>query len=280
MASMLPEDLGGLTISFDGKTICSTDAMECYENPLHIVSAQIAELGLTYGQETVDGKSNEIPAMQRLVKMLKLKGAIVVADALNCQKDTAAAIIGQDADYLLNVKDNQKLLKEDIENYVQDKQLRKQMDTAETLEKSRGRVERRTAFATGDIGWIEDKDAWINLSCIGAVHTVFTEKSKKSDEWHYYISSRKLSAEELLKHARAEWSVETMHWLLDVHFAEDSCRVQDRNLLQNLNVVRKAVINSIRIYKTATNSKRPFTAFMMDCLIDPAFILDILQTQN
>jgi hypothetical protein len=64
--SLLPENPNGYTVSFDGKTVCATSNMERYENPLHIVSAQISELGLTLGQEAVDGKSNEIPAAQRL----------------------------------------------------------------------------------------------------------------------------------------------------------------------------------------------------------------------
>jgi hypothetical protein len=104
VTSLLPPTMEGQTVSLDGKTVCSTNRMERYENPLHIVSAQVSALGLTFGQEAVDGKSNEIPAVQRLIKMLKLEGCVVVADALNCQKETAAAIIGQGADYLLSVK--------------------------------------------------------------------------------------------------------------------------------------------------------------------------------
>lgn len=56
---------------------------------------------------------------------------------------------------------------------------------------------------------------------IGAIHTEFTKDGETGSEWHYYISSRKLTLEELLKHARLEWAVESMHWLLDVHFLED-----------------------------------------------------------
>lgn len=63
----LPEKLDGLTISFDGKTVCSTGHMDSYENPLHIVSAQISELGMTFAQKSVDGKSNEISAVQELI---------------------------------------------------------------------------------------------------------------------------------------------------------------------------------------------------------------------
>ena len=54
--SMLPEDKA-LTIAVDGKTVCSTKKMKNCSTPLHIVSAQLGELGLTYAQETVDDKS-------------------------------------------------------------------------------------------------------------------------------------------------------------------------------------------------------------------------------
>jgi len=276
VASLLPEKKSGYTISFDGKTVCSTANMERYENPLHIVSAQISELGLTLGQEAVDGKSNEIPAVQRLIKMLKLKGCVVVADALNCQKDTAKAILEQDADYLLNVKDNQPTLKKDIEDYVREERLRKSMETLSVREKNRERVEKRTAFVTTDISWLDPEKNWAGLCCIGAINTQFTTKAGTSNEWHYYISSKPLSAEELLKRSRAEWSVETMHWLLDVHFSEDSCRIQDENAQQILNIIRKIVLNSLRVYRDKFCPKRSFSSLMLDCLVDPTFILKLL----
>ena len=278
--SLLPENMQGMTVSFDGKTICSTANMECYENPLHIVSAQIAELGLTFGQESVEGKSNEIPATQRLIKMLKIKGCVVVADALNCQKVTAKAIIEQGADYLLTVKDNHQNLKQDIKDFIQDKQLRTTMETATTTEKNRERIEKRTAFVSSDIDWLKPQNDWACLCCIGAINTRFTSKKGTSNEWHYYISSKKLTPEELLKHARAEWSVEAMHWLLDVHFCEDNCRVQSDNVQKVLNMIRKIVINSMRIFRDKTSSNRPFSNIMLDCLIDPTFILDICNYQN
>lgn len=87
VSSMLPENRENLTLSLDGKTICSTGKMERYESPLHIVSAQVAELGITYGQQAVAGKSNEIPAVRELLEQLDVGGCLVVADALNCQKD-------------------------------------------------------------------------------------------------------------------------------------------------------------------------------------------------
>jgi len=107
---------------------------------------------------------------------MNLKGCIVVADALNCQKDTAKSIIDGEADYLLNVKDNHPILKQDIEDYVQDDDLQKNMDTFSTLEKSRERIEQRTAFTTHDIEWLYGKEEWTDLACIGAIRTQFTTK--------------------------------------------------------------------------------------------------------
>ena len=273
--SFLPEGVKNFTVSFDGKTIRATCKMEKYKNPLHIVSAQIAELGITFGQYAVEDKSNEIPAVRELLSLLKVEGCMVVADALNCQKDTAKKIIEQKADYLLNVKENQGTLKADIEEYVQDDVLRKTMDSYTTCEKNRGRIERRTAFATSDIQWLHAKDDWEKLAFVGAIHTRFTTKTGTSDEWHYYIASRQLTAKELLKHARSAWSVETMHWLLDVHFEEDFCRVEDKNIQKNLNAVRKIALNIINRYKALTRVSRPISKIMFDSLLDPDNLMSV-----
>ena len=99
-------------------------------------------------------------------------------------------------------------------------------------------MKKRTAFATNEIDWLEQKNDWSNLACIGAIHTEFETDKGKSSEWHYYISSKKLTVEDLLRHARKEWSVETMHWLLDVHFEEDWCRVEDKIFKKILEPVR------------------------------------------
>ena len=270
-----------LTLALDGKTIRSTGKMGSYESPLHIVSAHVGELGVTLGQRTADGESNEIPAVRELIELLRIEGFMVVADAMNCQRETAAAIVAKKADRLLSVKDNQKTLKEDIADYVKDDALRRAMDTAETVEKGHGRVESRTAYSTCDTGWLRGGVAWANLACVGAIHTRFTGKKGTSDEWHYYISSRALTAEDLLRHARLEWGVESMHWLLDAHFAEDFCRAEDKNVQQNLNIVRKVALNTVRAYRDKTGGKRPLSHIMLDCMIDHDALLTLLaSTEN
>lgn len=273
--SMLPEEKAH-TVSLDGKTIRSTEKMKSYSSPLHIVSAQLGEMGLTYAQRTVDGKSNEIPAVQKLLAELDISGCIIVADALNCQKETAKTVIKGKGDYLLEAKSNQPTLKKEIEDYVQDESLQKGMDTCCTKEKNRDRLETRTAYTTEDIDWLRGKSDWENLRCIGSIHTEFETKKGKTSEWHHYICSRPLTAKELLIHARLEWSVESMHWLLDVHFGEDFCRVEDSNVQQNLNMARKAALNMVKLYKKRTAQKLPLSNIMFNCLLDPETILYVL----
>jgi len=275
--TILPNSLEGMTVSFDGKTICSTGAMSEYDKALHILSAHIAELGITIGQKTVSDKSNEIPAMRELLKLIDLKGCMVVADALHCQTETAKEIINAGGDYLLSVKSNHKTLEKDIEDFVQDPELRVEMDTKTTFEKNGGRIERRTAYTTDDIDWLDGKDKWENVQSIGAINRRFSKNDgTTTNEWHYYISSRKLTAEELLTFSRNEWSVESMHWLLDVHFFEDNCRVRDSNVQQNINIARKIALNCIRNYKNETGSRLAFSTLMFSCLLDFEMILTIL----
>ena len=268
-AKLLPEFLNDLTIVFDGKTICSTGKMGEYDKPLHILSAYLAEAGLTLSQKTVDEKSNEIPAMRELLKLINVRGCMVTADALHCQRETAETIINCGGDYLLNVKDNQETLKTDIEEYVKDEILRAEMESKTTCEKNGGRIETRTAFVSLDISWMEEHlPKWLGLSCFGAINRRFTVKGQTSDEWHYYISSRKLTSEDLLRYARNEWSIESMHWLLDVHFCEDSSRLRDSNSNQSMNIIRKMALNFLRDYKNNTGIKLPFSRMMFACLLD------------
>lgn len=162
------------------------------------------ELGITLASETVEAKSNEIPAVQELLKKMDIEGCLVVAGALNCQQKTAEVIVNGKGDYLLDAKGNQRNLEAEISKYVQDDSLRKDMDCETTVEKSRDPIETRTAYTTSAVAWLYGKEKWKNLNCIGAIKTEFEKGGRKTEEWHYYISSRRLSAVELLRHARGK----------------------------------------------------------------------------
>lgn len=276
-AQFLPKDRSQTTLSLDGKTIRSTTGMKNMSRPVHIISAQICELGITLASETAEAKSNEIPAVQKLLKKMDIEGCLIVADALNCQQKTAEVIVNGNGDYLLDVKSNHRNLEAEISGYVQDDSLQQDIDCETKTEKNRDRIETRTAYTTSDVAWLYEKEKWKNLNCIGAIKTEFEKDGRKTEKWHYYISSRKLSAVELLRHARMEWAVETMHWLLDVHYGEDYCRIENRTIQQNLNMLRKFSISLLKKYKARTASKRAMSKIMLDCLLEPALICSVLE---
>lgn len=113
----------------------------------------------TLAQCSTEDKSNEIPTVRKLLKELNIKGAMISADALNCQKETAEIIVKQKADYLFSVKDNHPKLKKDIEDFIQDEA----MQSISKTEKGHGRIEKRTAFVTNEIDWLEQKTIGQNL---------------------------------------------------------------------------------------------------------------------
>ena len=99
-----------------------------------------------------------------------------------------------------------------------------------------------------------DSALWPGCKTVGCVvsQRVVGDKAAELEE-RYYISSRKLSAEELAKTVRAHWAIENrLHWMLDVCFGEDDCMIRKDNAPQNLSLLKKIVLNLIRADKTDT----------------------------
>lgn len=78
----------------DGKAIRSTDAIKTIETMMNIVTAY-TDTGIALGQIVVDSKSNEIPAVRELIELLDVKGTIITADAMHCQRETTETIINK-----------------------------------------------------------------------------------------------------------------------------------------------------------------------------------------
>ena len=64
-------------ICIDGKTICGTAKMKEHERPMHIITALLADESVSLGQITVESKSNEIPAVKELIKLLSIISSAV-----------------------------------------------------------------------------------------------------------------------------------------------------------------------------------------------------------
>jgi len=107
--------LAGRAISVDGKTL--RGSRDGDQGAVHLLSAIVHGSGTVVAQVAVGEKTNEIPCIQPLLADLDLKGAVVTADALHTQRETARYIVeNKNADYVFTVKDNQPTLRQDIED--------------------------------------------------------------------------------------------------------------------------------------------------------------------
>lgn len=101
----IAESLKGETVAFDGKMQRGSFDTASGKSPLHSVSVWAYGLRLKLGLSSVSEKSNEIPAVQELIKVLDLEGSVVTADAMHCQRETAKAVVDKNADYILRQKE-------------------------------------------------------------------------------------------------------------------------------------------------------------------------------
>lgn len=225
--------LKGQTVAIDGKTLRGSHDHSSAQKALHVVNAWANHVNFCLGQITVDGKSNEIPAVQELLDVLNLKGAVVTADAMHCQKKTAKKIIEKEADYILQVKGNQKKLYKTIidefqrhgETSYSDRRVRQ----SSTSERNRQRKETRTCMVAPAPALLKKK--WPGLKTIGLIlRKRENHDGTESEEISYFISSLPPRVREHARHVRNHWSVEnSLHHTLDVTFTEDASRIRKGN---------------------------------------------------
>ncbi len=100
-------------LSVDGKTL--RGAHDAGQAAPHLLCAILHQEGIVVGQRAVREKTNEIPELPHLLAPLPLAGAVVTADAMHAQKETARYLVEEKkADYLFTVKENQPTLRQDI----------------------------------------------------------------------------------------------------------------------------------------------------------------------
>jgi predicted transposase YbfD/YdcC len=83
-------------------------------------------------------------------------------------------------------------------------------------------------------------------------------KGEASSEWRYYLSSRNdIGAAEFNQQIRQHWSIENgCHWVLDVNFRKDDCRIRTGHGAENFAILRRMTLNLINKNTTIKASKK------------------------
>src|SRR5262245_14132214 len=272
----LAEGLGIKRIAIDGKALRRSFDRAAGKAALHLVSAWATEQHLVLGQVAVADKSNEITAIPRLLSLLDVSGALVSIDAMGCQKEIAAKVREGGGDYVLSVKDNQPRLLEDIQLCFE-----KGLDTDFAgMEHSRhqecydghGRVGRHCVYTILNPEGIRDQALWQDLKAITVVFSERQEAGKeKAEEVRYYIGSRAAKAKTCANSIRSHWGIENgLHWVLDVCFDEDGCRMRKDHSPENMALLRRLALRLLNKHggKGSIRGKRLQSGWNDDFLLE------------
>jgi predicted transposase YbfD/YdcC len=243
-------------IAIDGKTARRSYDKGQGKGAIHMVSAWASQNRLVLGQRKVDDKSNEITAIPELLNVLDLQGCIVTIDAMGTQKAIAAQIVAQGGDYVLALKGNQGNLFEDIEQLFDWATSQAfsgiDHDFHETLETGHGRIEKRRCWNLGQVEGLIDGEKWSQLTSVARVEAMREWNGQTSREVCYYISLLAPDAQCLAEAIRTHWSVENpLHWVLDVAFREDYCRIRTGHAPENFTLLRHLAVSALNQEKTA-----------------------------
>lgn len=222
--------LRGRGVAIDGKTLRGSFDAAAGKSALHTITAFACEARICLRQMSVSEKSNEIPAVPELLKLLELGGATVTLDAMHCQVETARAVVAAEADYILTVKGNQSGLYRDLlDRFIEYGEVDYQVPGLRrhtTVEKSHGRRERREYY------FLEAPDderfrRWPGVRSIGMIYRRRQEGESVQEETTFAISSHPPKVKMLAELLRGHWGIENrQHWVLDVTFTEDRSRIR------------------------------------------------------
>ena len=223
---------------------------------LHIVSAWATSNRLVFGQVKTDDKSNEITAIPALLDKIALEGSIVSIDAMGCQYEIADKIAGKKADYLFSLKGNQGNLHEDVREYFAGFDFDKpasemkyiSFQTVSAHDDKHGRAEDRDYAVSGDVQWLRlRRPRWKTVQSIGLVGSRREAKGVVKRERRYFVSSLPADPQEFAKAVRAHWGIEnSLHYVLDVAFGEDGCRIRTDKGPENMAFIRKIALTIAR----------------------------------
>jgi predicted transposase YbfD/YdcC len=236
----------GMVVALDGKTLRRSFDRAAAASPLHLVSAWAVEQRLVLGQLAVDGKSNEITAVPQLLALLALKGTIVTADALNCQRAIARQVVERGGAYVLALKGNQRTLHDDVRLFLDDPAT--PLHRAGSVDGGHGRIEERRAAVSTDIAWLQEHHHWPGLAAIGKVTARRESAGGTTVETRYYLLSRAFTPERFGALVRAHWDIENgLHWVLDVALDEDQARNRKDHGPENLALLRRLALNLAKL---------------------------------
>jgi len=264
-------------VAIDGKTCRGSHDAGKGLGALHIVSAWASEEGIALGQVATEEKSNEITAIPELLKQIDLADTIITIDAMGCQKDICKQIVDGEGDFVIAAKDNQPNLKNAIASFFSQQIERDFEDLCyrqhETTDDGHGRIDERAYYLTKVPRDFACAKEWPWVKAIGyAIRITQHADGRETSDIRYYVCSRYLSGKRFAEAVRGHWSIESMHWTLDVTFREDDSRTRERTLGNNLSWLRRFAITLVKRHPVDDSLRGK----LLRCAYNTDFLAEVL----
>lgn len=253
---------GPAVVALDGKALRRAYERGLAHHPPMVVSAFAAGAGLCLAAQPVN-QENEIEAALKVVELLDLAGKIVTADALHCHHRMTEALVADKADYVLALKANRPDWHADAIHHFRHK-------TGKTSAKQLGTEHGRNEWRKAEVIAAQSP-----LTTGHAAYLRITSARDSAEPTtRYYIASRMFTAKQALLITREHWRIENnLHWMLDVHFAEDNARARKDNAPANIAMLKRLARN---LLQTADAPKTPISHRLKKCMWDDNYLIHAL----
>ena len=244
-----------ITITIDGKVLRGTIPTGETQGT-HLLAAYVPEEGVVLMQIEVESKANEIVAAPKLLAALDLRNCVVTGDAMFTQGDLCEQIVLAGGDYIFPVKGNQAKLLEAIADVFVPAPVTAGHSRpilpetyAETVSSGHGRIEYRYLTLSSQLNDYLD---WPHLGQVFRLQRVVHHQKTGKITYQVIFGITSLSAEDcsperLMRLMRQHWHIENrLHYVRDVSFHEDDCRIRETKRQRLLATINNLVIGLIR----------------------------------
>lgn len=238
-------------IAIDGKVVRGT--LDENQEGTYLLAAYLPEKGLVLMEIKIAGKGGEIPGAVELLKMVDLRGKVVMGDALHAQRGISIQIVEAGGNYIWYAKGNQPTMEENIQLWFEPDPdpiagmayLPKDFETVVRINKAHGRLEKRSLTVSSQL---KDFLDWPYLEQVFKLERQVTStKTGKVNVQTVYgftgLSRAEVAPDQLLEMTRSYWGIENgLHYRRDVTLNEDRTRMTKGTMAQAMACINNLII--------------------------------------
>lgn len=193
-------------------------------------------------------RTNEIKTAAPRLDAIDIAGRVITADALLTQRDLANYLVERGAHYHFTVKGNQPTLQEDIRLLFA---RRGAAHHTEVSPPDHGRIETRRIWCSSRLN---HHVAFPHAGQVFLIEREVIDKSsgQRSNEVALGITSctpEQASPATVLRDNRGHWSIEnSCHYVLDMTWDEDRCRIRTGHGPENTSRLRRFAISVLNLH--------------------------------